>query len=75
MKILNGRWVDDNQDPIDNFNFNKFKELSTKVYSVYGKKITYDRIEVISSIEELNEKQEVVLNQILVSNKILIALS
>jgi hypothetical protein len=71
MKIVNGRWVDDNQDPINDLNFNKFKELSKKVHSVYGKKITYDRIEVISSIVELNEKQDVVLTSILSTNKTL----
>lgn len=75
MKIVNGRWVDDYNDPIDDLNFNKFKELSKKVYSIYGKKITYDRIEVISSIEALNEKQEVVLASILSTNKTLSLLS
>lgn len=75
MKIVDGKWVDEYQDPIDNFNFKKFKELSSKVYSIYGSKITYDRIEVISSLGELNHKQEVVLNKILDTNKVLIALS
>lgn len=75
MKIINGKWVDDYHEPINDLNFNKFKELSKKVYSIYGKKITYDRIEVISSIGELNEKQEVVLTSILSTNKTLSLLS
>ena len=75
MKILNGRWVDEYHDPIDNFNFKKFEELSSKVYCVYGSKITYNRIEVINSLNKLNQKQEVVLSTILLTNKTLSLLS
>lgn len=75
MRIINGRWVDDYHDPIDDLNFKKFSDLSKKVSSVYGDKITYNRIEVISSLGELNQKQEIVLSSILSTNKNLTLLS
>jgi len=58
MKIENGKWVDQYGDPVTVFNFNELKEISQKVKAVYGKNITYNRIELISSIKDLSEKEE-----------------
>lgn len=58
MKIINGRWVDDNNNPVDNFNVSKLLEISQKVKALYGEKITYDRITLISSIDRLTGKEE-----------------
>jgi hypothetical protein len=58
MKIVNGRWVDDDNNPIDNFNVTELLEIGQKVKAVYGEDITYDRIDVISSINKLTNKEE-----------------
>jgi hypothetical protein len=58
MKIIQGRWVDDNNNPVDNFNVSELLEIGEKVTAVYGKKITYDRINLISSIKKLTTKEE-----------------
>jgi hypothetical protein len=58
MKIINGKWQDDNQDPIDNFNVSELLEIGKNVQAVYGDNITYDRISLISSISKLSNKEE-----------------
>jgi hypothetical protein len=58
MKIENGKWVDQYGDPITVFNFNELKDISEKVTAIYGENITYNRIELISSIKDLTEKEE-----------------
>ena len=58
MKIINGRWVDENNNPIDNFNVSKLLEIGQKVKALYGDKITYDRITLISSMNRLTRKEE-----------------
>ena len=57
MHIKNGKWVDQYDDPVTVFNFNELKEISQKVKAVYGKNITYNRIELISSIKDLSEQK------------------
>ena len=58
MKILNGRWVNDKEDPIDYFETKKIKSLGKSIKSIYGNKITYNRINIISSLHTLDEKIE-----------------
>jgi hypothetical protein len=58
MKIENGKWVDQYGDPITVFNFNELKDISEKVTAIYGEDISYNRIELISSIKDLTEKEE-----------------
>jgi hypothetical protein len=58
MRIINGRWVDDNHNPVDNFNVSELLEIGQKVKSLYGEKITYDRINLVSSIERLTGREE-----------------
>jgi hypothetical protein len=58
MKIVNGRWVDDNNNPVDNFNVTQLLEIGQKVKALYGDKITYDRINLISSIRRLTSREE-----------------
>jgi hypothetical protein len=58
MKIVEGKWVDDNNNPVDNFNVSKLLEIGRNVQAVYGENITYDRISVISSISRLTNKEE-----------------
>lgn len=58
MKIINGRWVDEDDRPINNFNVSKLVEIGEKVKAVYGEAITYDRINLISSLNNLTCKEE-----------------
>jgi len=58
MKIVNGKWVDDDDNRIDNFNVSQLLEIGEKVKAVYGEQITYDRINLISSIIKLTGKEE-----------------
>lgn len=58
MRIINGRWQDDNNCPIDNFNVSQLVEIGEKVKAIYGEDITYNRIELISNMNKLSEKEE-----------------
>lgn len=58
MKIVNGKWADCNGEPITAFNYNQLKQIGEKVQAVYGEDITYDRINVISSLSMLSSKDE-----------------
>lgn len=58
MKIVNGRWVDDNNNPVNNFNVSELLEIGKNVQAIYGEKITYDRITLMSSIRRLTKKEE-----------------
>ena len=58
MKIINGRWVDNNNNPVDNFNVSQLLEIGRNVKVLYGEKITYDRINLISSLRNLTDRQE-----------------
>lgn len=71
MKIVNGRWVDDNNNPVDNFNVSELLEIGEKVKAVYGEKITYDRINLISSIRKLTDREEGELAYVLEQNGVL----
>ena len=58
MKVLNGKCVDQHGDPINNFNVSGLMEIGQKVEAVYGREITSSRIELISSIVTLSEREE-----------------
>ena len=58
MKIVEGKWVDQYGERIDNFNIAELVDIAEKVESVYGEDITYDRISIISSIRNLTSRQE-----------------
>ena len=64
MKIVDGRWVTEDNSPIDPMN-KELKELSEKVTAVYGKDITHDRISIIAKLPTLKEHQEQVLSRLL----------
>lgn len=71
MKIVNGRWVDDNNNPVDNFNVSELLEIGQKVKAVYGEEITYERINVISSLKKLTSREEGELAYVLEKNGVL----
>jgi len=58
MKIINGRWVDDNEQPVDNFNVSELLEIGENVKKMYGEDITYSRINLVSAIKSLTPQQE-----------------
>lgn len=58
MKVVNGKWQDKHGDPIDHFNVSELIEIGQKVQAVYGEEITSSRIELISSISNLSEREE-----------------
>jgi len=58
MKIINGRWVDDHEQPIDHFNITDFLEIGENVKKMYGEDITYSRINLVSAIKSLTPQQE-----------------
>jgi hypothetical protein len=58
MKIINGRWQDDNEQPIDHFNITDFLEIGENVKKMYGEDITYSRINLVSAIKSLTPQQE-----------------
>lgn len=58
MRIFNGRWIDDNNNPIDERTSPDFVELGRKVQSLYGRNITYNRIKFIKELSNLDDKQE-----------------
>ena len=58
MKVINGKWQDQYGEPIDNFNAPQLMEIGQKVKAVYGEDITSSRIELVSSIVNLSEKEE-----------------
>jgi hypothetical protein len=70
MTILNGRWVDNNFNPIDEMNYCQLKELGRKVQSLYGENISYNRIEFVNNLSSLNEQQEEALRTVFDSNLI-----
>jgi hypothetical protein len=58
MKIVNGKWKAENDEAVDNFNIKELLDIGEKVKAVYGEDITYDRINLISSIRTLTREQE-----------------
>ena len=58
MKVINGKWQDQYGEPIDNFNAPQLMEIGQKVKAVYGEDITSSRIELVSSIVNLSDKEE-----------------
>jgi hypothetical protein len=58
MKVVNGKWQDQYGQPVDHFNAPQLMEIGQKVKAVYGEDITSSRIELVSSIINLSEKEE-----------------
>ena len=58
MKIVNGRWQDTNGEPVTEQNYGKLKKIGDNLTSLYGKDITYSRIDLLTTITSLTTKQE-----------------
>lgn len=58
MKVVNGKWQDQHGNPVNDFNVKELIEIGQKVKAVYGEDITSSRIELVSSIVNLSDKEE-----------------
>ena len=58
MRVVNGKWQDQYGEPVDHFNAPQLMEIGQKVKAVYGEEITSSRIELISSIVNLSDREE-----------------
>lgn len=65
MQIVNGKWVDKYENPVDDFNFTELKEIGEKVTALYGQAITHDRIRLVGNLKRLNNEQERVISELL----------
>ena len=68
MKVVNGKWQDQYGEPINHFNAPQLMEIGQKVKAVYGDNITSSRIDLISKLNHLSEKEENGLNYLLNSD-------
>lgn len=71
MQIVNGKWVDKYENPVDNFNFNELKEISENVTALYGNAITHERIKLVGSLKSLNSKQESIIANLLQDHELI----
>ena len=67
MKVVNGKWQDQHGNPVNDFNVKELIEIGQKAKAVYGDDITSNRIDLISNLTKLSEKEENGLNYILSS--------
>lgn len=67
MKVVNGKWQDQHGNPVNDFNVKELIEIGQKVKAVYGDNITSNRIDLISNLTKLSEKEESGLNYLLSS--------
>jgi hypothetical protein len=58
MRVVNGKWQDQYGGPVDHFNAPQLMEIGQKVKAMYGEQISSSRIELISSIVTLTEREE-----------------
>ena len=68
MKVVNGKWQDQYGNPVNDFNVKELIEIGQKVKAVYGDDITSNRIDLISRLNHLSEKEESGLNYLLSSD-------
>ena len=71
MKIVNGKWKDSNNNPVNNFNVSELLEIGQKVTAIYGDDITYNRIGLVSSLNNLSKREEQSLDMLLKEKGIL----
>lgn len=65
MQIINGRWQDHQGNSVNNFNVSELLEIGQKVTALYGDDITYSRIGLVSSLNNLSKREEHSLDALL----------
>lgn len=71
MQIVNGKWRDSNNNPVNNFNVSELLEIGQKVTALYGDDVTYNRISLVSSLNNLSKREEQSLDMLLKEKGIL----
>lgn len=70
MKILNGKWVNDKEDPLTVLEIKDVISLGKKVVSLFGEDITYERINIVNSFSKNDKDKERVINHLLENEKL-----
>jgi hypothetical protein len=70
MKILNGKWVNDKEDPLTVLEIKDVISLGKKVVSLFGDDITYERINIVNSFSKNDKDKERVINHLLENEKL-----
>ena len=71
MKIVNGRWVDEDGNSVTELNYSKLKKIGENLSTLYGEDITYSRIDLLTTITSLTSKQEKDLVHVLNQNDLI----
>jgi hypothetical protein len=71
MKIINGKWQDDQGEPVTEQNYSKLKKIGDNLSTLYGDKITYSRIDLVTNITSLTPRQESDLVNVLSQEKLM----
>jgi hypothetical protein len=70
MKILKGKWVNDNEESLSTLEIQNVIFLGKKVVSLFGEDITYERINIVNSLCKNNKDKERVINHLLENEKL-----
>ncbi len=70
MKILNGKWVNDNEESLSTLEIQNVLSLGKKVVSLFGEDITYERINIVNSFSKNDKDKERVINHLLENEKL-----
>ena len=70
MKILNGKWVNDNEESLSILEIQNVLSLGKKVVSLFGEDITYERINIVNSFSKNDKDKERVINHLLENEKL-----
>lgn len=73
MQIINGRWVDDNNEPLEYHLAGKqIKSLGESVVSVFGENnITPERINIIRILAQRDKTKEVIIDSVIGNTKLM----
>jgi hypothetical protein len=72
MKIMNGKWVNEFDEPLNIFEAAEIKPLGRKVEAVFGEdNITHERVKIVSTLSKLNDRCEKAINNILDDNELM----
>lgn len=72
MKILNGRWVNEFDEPLTIFEAAEIKPLGERVKAVFGEtNITHERIKIINRLSSIDTTSERVISNVLDNNELM----
>jgi hypothetical protein len=72
MKILNGRWVNEFDEPLTIFEAAEIKPLGERVKAVFGENnITHERIKIVNRLSSIDTTSERVISNVLDNNELM----